>query len=53
MTGRDNVPEEKKKPYSDLKGIYLSYAQEAQDSGIDPDDIRLAIDTIKRLRGEK
>lgn len=53
MTGRDNVPEEKKRPYSDLKGIYLSYAQEAQDSGIDPDDIRLAIDTIKRLRGEK
>lgn len=52
MTGKEE-PEEKKNPYSDLKGIYLSYAKEAQDSGIDPDDIRLALDTIKRLRGEK
>jgi len=52
MTGKEE-PEEKKNPYSDLKGIYLSYAKEAQDSGIDPDDIRLALDTIRRLRGEK
>lgn len=51
-TGKE-VSEEKKNPFSDLKGIYLSYAKEAQDSGIDPDDIRLALDTIKRLRGEK
>ena len=53
MTGKNDKPEEKKNPYSDLKGVYLSYAKEAQDSGIDPDDIKLAIDTIKRLRGEK
>lgn len=53
MTGKNDQPEEKKNPYSNLKGIYLSYAKEAQDSGIDPDDIRLAIDTIKRLRGGK
>ncbi len=52
MTGKEEQ-EEKKNPYSDLKGIYLSYAKEAQDSGIDPDDIRLALDTIRRLRGEK
>ena len=52
ITGKEE-PEEKRNPYSDLKGIYLSYAKEAQDSGIDPDDIRLAIDTIKRLRGGK
>lgn len=52
MTGKEE-PDKKKNPYSDLKGIYLSYAKEAQDSGIDPDDIRLAIDTIKRLRGGK
>jgi transcriptional regulator with XRE-family HTH domain len=52
MTGKEEL-DEKKNPYSDLKGIYLSYAKEAQDSGIDPDDIRLAIDTIKRLRGGK
>ena len=53
MTGKNDQPKEKKNPYSDLKGIYLSYAKEAQDSGIDPDDIRLAIDTIRRLRGGK
>ena len=52
MTEKEE-PEEKRNPYSDLTGIYLSYAKEAQDSGIDPDDIRLAIDTIKRLRGGK
>lgn len=52
MTGKEE-PTEKKNPYSDIKGIYLSYAKEAQDSGIDPDDIRLALDTIKRLRGDK
>lgn len=51
-TGKEST-EDKKNPFSDLKGIYLSYAKEAQDSGIDPDDIRLALDTIKRLRGEK
>lgn len=51
-TGKEST-EDKKNPYSDIKGIYLSYAKEAQDSGIDPDDIKLAIDTIKRLRGEK
>lgn len=34
-----------------INGVYLSYAKEAQDNGIDPDDIRLALDTIKRLRG--
>ena len=53
MTGEKEQPDEKKNPYSDLKGIYLSYAKEAQESGIDPDDIRLALDTIRRLRGKK
>lgn len=52
MTGKE-IPEEKKNPYSDLKGIYLSYAKEAQDNGIEPDDIKLALETIKRLRGDK
>ena len=50
-TGKE-ASEEKKNPFSDLKGIYLSYAKEAQDSGIDPDDIKLALETIKRLRGD-
>ena len=37
----------------DLKGVYLSFAKEAQDEGIDPEDIRNALDLIKKLRGEK
>lgn len=37
---------------SQLQGVYLSYAKEAQENGISPEDIKLAIDTIKRLRGE-
>lgn len=53
MTGNDNEPKKESNPYGDIKGVYLSYAKEAQDSGIDPDDIRLALDTIKRLRGDK
>lgn len=39
----------------DLDGIYLSLAREAQENGLDPDDIKLAIETIKsikRARGE-
>lgn len=39
--------------FDNIDGVYLSYAKEAQDSGIDPDDIRLALETIKRLRGGK
>lgn len=53
MTGKNEMPEERPNPFSDLKGIYLSYAKEAQDKGIDPDDIRLALDTIERLRKGK
>lgn len=38
-----------------LDGAYLSLAREAQESGLDPEDIKLAIETIKsikRSRGE-
>lgn len=52
ITGKEE-PEEKKNPYSDLKGEYLSYAKEAQESGISPEELRLAIDIIKKIRGEK
>ncbi len=31
--------------------IYLSLAKEAEENGIDPDDIKLALETIKKLRG--
>ena len=33
-----------------LNNVYFSLAKEAEQNGIDPDDIRLALDTIKRLR---
>ena len=36
-----------------LDHSYLSFAKEAQDEGIDPDDIRLAIETIKAMRNKK
>lgn len=36
-----------------LSNIYLSLAKEAEKNGIDPDDIKLAIETIKKLRGGK
>lgn len=53
MTGKDDSQVEGNHPYSGLKGIYLSYAKEAQENGIDPDDIRLALETIRKLRGNK
>ncbi len=35
----------------ELNNVYLSLAKEAEKDGIHPDDIKLAIETIKRLRG--
>jgi len=35
---------------TELTGVYLSLAKEAQQNGIHPDDIKLAIETIKKLR---
>ena len=35
-----------------LDGVYLRFAKQAQENGISPSDIQLAIDTIKKLRGE-
>lgn len=39
--------------YDNLSGAYLSLAKEAEKNGIDPDDILLAIETIKKLREGK
>lgn len=36
--------------FSNLNGVYLNFAKEAQMNDIDPDDIRLALDTIRRLK---
>lgn len=35
-----------------ISGVYLSYAKEAEENGILPDDIKMALETIKRIRGE-
>lgn len=40
----------KENDFDYLNGVYLDFAKEAQKDNIDPDDIRLAIDTIKRLK---
>lgn len=37
----------------ETSNIYLSLAREAEINGIDPEDIWLAIETIKKLRGGK
>lgn len=37
----------------EIGNIYLSLAREAEINGIDPEDIKLAIETIKKLRGGK
>jgi len=36
--------------FEGLDKIYLSYAKEAQENKIDPVDIKLVLDTIKKLR---
>lgn len=38
---------------ADLQGIYLSFAKQAQDEGLDPDDIAMIIEEVKRLKCEK
>lgn len=45
-------PKEKPSQPDELEGVYLSFAREAQESRIDPKDIMLAIETIKKLRGD-
>lgn len=40
-------------PDNQLEDVYLSLAKSAQDEGIDPDDIRLAIETIKAMKRQK
>lgn len=36
-----------------LNNVYFSLAKEAEQDGIDPRDIKMAIDMIKKLRGEQ
>ena len=37
----------------ELDNVYFSLAKDAQQNGIDPDDIRLAIETIKSMKNRK
>lgn len=37
----------------ELSNVYFSLAKEAEQNGIDPKDIKRAIDMIKSLRGDK
>lgn len=39
-------------PHDQLNNVYLSLAKEAQNEGIDPQDIKLAIETIKAMRNK-
>lgn len=43
---------QKENTENELSDVYLSFAQKAQDEGILPEDILMAIETIKRIRGE-
>ena len=36
-----------------LDNVYFSLAKEAEANGIDPEDIKLALNMIKKLRGEQ
>ncbi len=45
LLGRDS-----KSDHTRLKGVYLNFAKHAQDDGIDPRDIELAIQTIQKLK---
>lgn len=52
----DFLLDNKKSPSGESKeldNVYFSLAKEAQQSGIDPDDIRLAIETIKNMKNRK
>jgi transcriptional regulator with XRE-family HTH domain len=45
LLGRANKDDE-------LAGVYFNFAKEAQENGVDPDDIKLAIETIKKIRNK-
>lgn len=49
MTGAEK--EEEKHP--ELSNVYFSLAKEAEQNGIDPRDIKMAIDMLKKIREEE
>lgn len=50
MTGEDAPDDSARNPK--LSNVYFSLAKEAEQNGIDPKDIKMAIQMIKKLRGE-
>ena len=50
MTGEKK--EENNQSDSKLSNVYFSFARDAEKNGIDPNDIKMAIDMIKKLRGQ-
>jgi len=50
MTGEDAPDDSARNP--ELSNVYFSLAKEAEQNGIDPKDIKMAIEMIKKLRGE-
>lgn len=38
---------------NELEGVYFSLAKNAQDEGIDPDDILMAIEMLKKLKSKR
>lgn len=37
----------------ELSGVYFNFAKEAQENGVDPDDIKLALETIRKIKGRE
>ena len=52
----DYLLDNEKSPSEESEGldnVYFSLAKDAQQNGIDPDDIKLAIETIKNMKNRK
>lgn len=50
LTGSSEYRNIKDYNNTDIDNVYFSFAKEAQNEGIDPEDIKTAIDMIKRLK---
>lgn len=37
----------------ELSGVYFNFAKEAQENGVDPEDIKLALETIRKIKGRE
>lgn len=53
MTGNDSDVNVQSESEYELGNVYFSLAREAEENGIDPRDIKMAIDMIKKIREEE